>query len=342
MNKRIFIKKFFLFLFFSFFSLKLRPKEMLTDLIVQKKRNFSQNILIMFDPIFLKYHLSPEHPEDPRRISYIEKEFKKHGLNTFTSSFNKNLSVFNALKQIHTKDHISSIKKNYPQAYEVAIAAIQSTLSAVNEVCSGNKRNAFCVIRPPGHHALNTGKEEGFCYFNNIAIAAKYAQQIYDLKKILIIDWDYHHGNSTEYFFYKDPTVLFFSTHDQFAYPLTGDPRKKGDGPGKGFNINVHLPCGTSDNDILHSFEKYLLSPAEQFKPELILISAGFDSKENDPLGCFKVSNNGFIKLTEFVMRLAKKYSNNRIISLLEGGYNLPGNASAVVSHVKTLMNYKG
>ena len=177
--------------------------------------------------------------------------------------------------------------------------------------------------------------------FNHVAIAAKYAQKMYDLKKILIIDWDYHHGNSTEYFFYKDPTVLFFSTHDQFAYPLTGDPRKKGDGPGKGFNINVHLPCGTLDNDILRSFEKYLVSPAEQFKPELILISAGFDSRENDPLGCFKVTNNGFIRLTEFVMRLAKKYSNNRIISVLEGGYNLKGNASAAVAHVKTLMNYK-
>ena len=207
MFKRIFLKKFILVSFFFLISLKLNAKKTIKNLIIQTNNNSTKNSIVMFDPIFLKYHLSPNHPEDPRRIKYIGDELKKNGLGSVLQKVDKNLFVMDAISMIHSNDH--------------------SVISAVNQVCSGKKRNAFCAVRPPGHHALNTGREEGFCYFNNVAIAARYAQNKYKLNKIIIVDWDYHHGNSTEYFFYNDPSVLFFSTHDQYAYPLTGDPEKK-------------------------------------------------------------------------------------------------------------------
>lgn len=295
----------------------------------------------MFDPIFLNYHLYPGHPEDPRRILYIQKEFEKRGLALLFKKIDSKIKVYEWIKTIHTEEHINSIKKNYKVAFKVAEAAVKAVLSSVDSVMSQQKKNIFCAIRPPGHHALNTGKEEGFCYFNNIAIAAKYLQIKYRLNKILIVDWDYHHGNSTEFFFYDDPSVLFFSTHDQFSYPLTGSPKRTGSGKGKGFNINVHLPCGTDDELIIEKFKKILIPAAETFKPEIVLLSSGFDSRKDDTLGCFDISDQGFKNLTKIVMNIANKHSNDRLVSLLEGGYNLIGNAKAAASHVETLINYK-
>ena len=138
--------------------------------------------------------------------------------------------------------------------------------------------------------------------------------------------------------FNHDPSVLFFSTHDAEAYPGTGSPEKTGTGSGKGFNINVHLPCGSGDAEIIAAFEEKLIPAVTEFNPDLILISAGFDSREDDLLGCYKVSDQGFIQLTEIMMRLAKQHCDGRLVSVLEGGYNLTGNAKASVAHLKTLM----
>jgi acetoin utilization deacetylase AcuC-like enzyme len=195
----------------------------------------------------------------------------------------------------------------------------------------------FVLLAPPGHHAMNTGQEEGFCYYNHIAIAARYAQQVYKLKKILIIDWDYHHGNGTEWAFYSDPSVLFFSTHDMNNYPGTGSPARTGEGDGVGFNINVHLKCGATDDDIIKAFKDNLLPAADDFKPDLILISAGFDSRQDDLLGCHKITDKGFTQLTHIVKSIAANHCDGKIVSLLEGGYNIEGNASAVVAHVEAL-----
>lgn len=332
MIRRSFLKK-LIVIFIILCQKKLIAKENL----IKKSINLINKTYIMFDPIFKKHHISPSHPESPDRIRYIEKGLKAYGLLNKKLNIDHKKKISSWIKKVHTSEHINSISKSYPLANKVAQAGVRACLTAVDSVINKKSKNIFCAVRPPGHHALNTGKEEGFCYYNNIAIAAKYAQVKYKLKKILIIDWDYHHGNATEAMFYEDPTILFFSTHDQFAYPGTGAPSRKGAGKGIGFNINVHLPCGTNDELIIEKFNSILLPNVEKFKPNMVLISAGFDSRVNDPLGCFNVTDNGFAQLTKIAMNIAKKYCNNRLVSILEGGYNVDGNAKAAISHVLAL-----
>jgi len=292
------------------------------------------------DKIFQQFHLAPDHPESPQRLIAVDKAMQASGLLEQLEHLPLLTDVESYLYTIHTQEHVASIKKHYPSFHPVALAVVGGVLSAVDAVCQKKVQNAFCATRPPGHHAKNTGREEGFCFYNAIAIAARYAQQKYNLKKILIVDWDYHHGNATEAAFYSDPGILFFSTHDNLAYPGTGDPSRKGEGAGLGYNINVHLGCGTTDADIIRAFGNILLPAAKEFKPEMILISAGFDSRENDLLGCFNITDAGFEELTRITMTLADEFCDGRIVSVLEGGYNVEGNASAVVHHVRTLINY--
>ncbi|NKB37037.1 MAG: histone deacetylase [Gammaproteobacteria bacterium] len=292
-------------------------------------------------PVFLQHHISADHPESPERIRTLQNTVLTAELSpgliqpAFQSRSAKWLNI------IHSTEHIDSIQTNSPVAYKVASAAVDACLEAVDLVIAGRVRNAFCASRPPGHHALNTGREEGFCYFNQIAIAARYAQKLYKLEKVLIVDWDYHHGNATELAFYDDPSVLFFSSHDRFAYPGTGAPDRKGVDRGLGYNINIHLPCDTEDREIVAVYEQTLVTAANSFKPDLVLVSAGFDSRRDDLLGCFKVSDSGFQSLTRIVMQIAEDHCDGRLVSILEGGYNLPGNASAALAHLTTLLNSK-
>ncbi len=290
------------------------------------------------EPLFLDHHISPDHPERPDRLKYIQKAMQDSGLLDQITTVSLKDDVGDWMKTLHTDAHIASIKKNTPAAHHVAEACVRACLAAVDKVATNELKNIFCATRPPGHHAMNTGKEEGFCYYNHVAIAARYAQKQYGLKKILIVDWDYHHGNATEAMFYDDPSVLYFSTHDLYAYPGTGDPSKKGSGAGLGYNINVALPCGTNDKMIIDVFQNILLPAAEVFEPDLVLVSAGFDSREHDLLGCFDISDDGYRAMTETVMEIADKYANGRLISVLEGGYNLKGISDAVVSHVSTML----
>jgi acetoin utilization deacetylase AcuC-like enzyme len=238
----------------------------------------------------------------------------------------------------HEAEHVESIRK-IEVTGPVSELAVAGALGAVQAVSKGELRNAFCAIRPPGHHANNTGREEGFCFYSNAAIAAKYAQAVFGLEKILIIDWDYHHGNGTQNAFYDDPSVLFFSTHDFQAYPGTGDPSLIGEGKSEGLNINVHLGCGSKDIDMLSSWDEKLLPTVHKFEPDLVLISAGFDSRKDDLLGCFEVTDDAFVRMTKTAMSIADEYCEGRLVSLLEGGYNVDGQARAVEAHVGTLVD---
>ena len=293
---------------------------------------------LVLDERFIEHHISPEHPESPARYQAITDKLLEQNLLSQLTLLDAKSDVEPWLELVHSKEHIDSIKENDLLNHQHALIATGAVLTAIDHVCKGQLTNVFCASRPPGHHALNTGKEEGFCYYNHVAIAARYAQQQFGLKKILIVDWDYHHGNGTEWAFYSDPSVLYFSTHDQFAYPGTGFPERQGEGEGQGFNINVHLDCGAKDADMIEAFEQTLLPAVEQFQPDLIIISAGFDSREDDLLGCHDITDQGFIQLTQIVKQLAEKHCQGRIVSLLEGGYNIQGNASATVSHISALM----
>lgn len=292
---------------------------------------------LILDVRFVDYQISPTHPESPARYQAVAKALSNANFASRLQKLTAEPAAAKWLSTIHSRQHQASIKRHFPDAYKIARLATGGVLACVDAVISGQVRNAFCASRPPGHHASNTGQEEGFCYFNHVAVAARYAQQQYGLKKILIVDWDYHHGNGTEWAFYDDASVLFFSTHDMLAYPGTGLPGRTGEGAGKGFNINVHLPCGSGDADIMAAFEHYLKPAVIDFEPDLILLSAGFDSRIDDVLGCHEITDDGFQALTRFVMQLADQYCDGKLVSVLEGGYQVTGLQQAVLAHVKTL-----
>ncbi|MFW5450222.1 MAG: histone deacetylase [Methylophagaceae bacterium] len=318
--------------FFALFGVAILPE-------VVKAKSCIHTTGLVLDERFLEHHISSHHPEKPQRYQIILEKLFSDGLLNKLQIIKPKQNIEQWLYLIHSKSHIKSIKNNDSLAHDHSLIATGAILAAVDAVCINKVRNAFSASRPPGHHAKNTGQEEGFCYYNHIAIAARYAQKQYGLEKVLIVDWDYHHGNGTEWAFYSDPTVLYFSTHDVFAYPGTGFPSRTGEGAGQGFNINVSLECGATDQDIINAFQQKLLPIADKFSPDLILISAGFDSRQDDLLGCLNITDQGFIALTKIVTAIANKHCNGKIVSMLEGGYNLQGNASAVSAHITTLMD---
>ena len=196
--------------------------------------------------------------------------------------------------------------------------------------------NAFCIVRPPGHHA-GPARGMGFCLFNNIAIAARYAQRRYGAERVAIADWDVHHGNGTQDIFYTDPSVFFFSTHQSPWYPGTGAADETGEGAGKGFTLNCPFPAGSGRDQILGAFREKFAVRMDSFRPDLVLISAGFDSRQGDPLGHFLLSDADFSDLTALMLEIAGKYSGGRLVSVLEGGYDLNGLSRAVAAHVHSL-----
>lgn len=219
---------------------------------------------------------------------------------------------------------------------DAALHGCGAVLNAVDAVFSGAAGDAFCIVRPPGHHAT-PDRGMGFCLFNNIAVGARYAQRQYGAERVLIADWDVHHGNGTQDIFYEDGSVLFFSTHQSPWYPGTGDTSEQGAGAGLGTTINCPFPAGAGGPEILGAFQNRLLVAAKEFKPDFILISAGFDSRIGDPLGLFRLTDNDFGELTRMLTDLAADCCGNRLVSVLEGGYNLEGLARASEVHLREL-----
>jgi acetoin utilization deacetylase AcuC-like enzyme len=305
---------------------------------------------LLADPIY-REHLRGRtgHPEQPERFDAVVAGLAP--LAAKLAPVASRAAVDDELLLCHTADYLRLAKREIesgrlslstgdtdvtPNSWEVAVHAAGGVLNAVDAVCSAKVRNAFCAVRPPGHHA-NASRGMGFCLLNNVALAARYAQRRHGIGRVLIVDWDVHHGNGTQDLFYADPGVFFFSTHQWPLYPGTGRADETGAGPGAGTTMNFPFPSGSGREEILGAVCQYLAPAMERFQPELVLVSAGFDSRMGDLLGRFTLTDDDFADLTRAVMEIANRSAGGRIVSVLEGGYTLEGLASAALAHVGVL-----
>jgi acetoin utilization deacetylase AcuC-like enzyme len=302
----------------------------------------------LYDDIFLTHDAGMGHPESPWRLDAINNAVRE-------SDWYKNLIRLtgqpadpDTLALVHGRQYIELVerecKEGYwclstgdtnicPESYRVALHAAGGVLSAVDAVFTGKAKSAFCAVRPPGHHASGN-RGMGFCVFNNIALAARRAQKKYNVERVLIADWDVHHGNGTQNIFYEDDTVFFMSTHQFPFYPGTGRYDETGAGKGKGFTMNRPFPAGAGNKEIIGVFKDEFLPAAKDFKPDFTLLSAGFDSRIHDPIGGFRVDDDGFRELTKIMMEISHIAGDGRMISILEGGYSLDGLAAAALAHM--------
>ena len=307
----------------------------------------------VYDAVYLRHTTPSGFPERPQRLSAIVERLRGEKLLAQLAQPAYSPHGLKWIPEIHSKEYVERVKTicrkgngyidsgDVPvcgDSYEVAVAAVGGAMAAIDEVMQNKIRNAFCAIRPPGHHALQN-KAMGFCIFNNVAVAARYIQKKHRLSKVLIVDWDVHHGNGTQAAFYEDPTVLYFSVHQYPFYPGKGAEKERGAGKGLNFTVNAPLPVGSGDDEFQKAFTEKLLPAARAFRPDFVLISAGFDAHRDDPLGGMNVTPAGFARLTRMVKELAGQCCQGRIVSLLEGGYSLAGLANSVDAHIRVLMS---
>lgn len=307
---------------------------------------------LVISEAYLDHRTHESHPEQPGRVTAILERLKADGLFEESKIIAPRAATDEEILRCHSAEYLRIVHEDVaeglhrlstgdtplsPRSLEIALMAAGGLLTAVDEVMAGRVRNAFAVVRPPGHHATPK-KGMGFCLFNNVAVAARHAQSMHGAARVLIVDWDVHHGNGTQDIFYEDGTVLFFDTHQHPLYPGTGDAAETGRGAGAGLTINCPFPAGAGRNEIVGAFRRKLVPAAEAFRPDFVLVSAGFDSRIDDPLGSFTLTDRDFAELTGIVMEIATKHCQGRLVSTLEGGYRLAGLASAAASHVRGLM----
>jgi acetoin utilization deacetylase AcuC-like enzyme len=306
---------------------------------------------IVADPDCLEHDTGAGHPESPARFEAVLNGLRAADVLDRLDLLEQRKATQGELQLCHGSEYLRLAERDIrggaselstgdtqvcEQSWDVAVRAAGGVLNAVDGVMAGRIQNAFCVVRPPGHHA-SAQRGMGFCILNNVSIAARYAQRKHAVKKVMIVDWDVHHGNGTQDIFYDDGSVFFFSTHQSPWYPGTGARSERGAGAGIGTTLNCPLPAGSGRSEIFDAFENQLLPAAEKFRPELVLISAGFDSRWGDPLGGFKLTDDDFGGLTTLVLGIAQRYASGRVVSVLEGGYNLAGLATAASAHVRAL-----
>ena len=307
---------------------------------------------LLVDSVFKQHNPGPGHPECPERYDAVTAALSHL---TDAPRIALRMATSDELALCHSRRYISMAEREIHdghdelstgdtqvclRSFDIALEAVGSVLNAVDQVVDRKVDNAFCAVRPPGHHATPT-RGMGFCVFNNVAIAARYAQRKYGIDRVMIADWDVHHGNGTQDIFYEDGSVFFFSTHQAPWYPGTGDASERGEGKGEGTTLNMPFPSGSGRAEVLGGFQEHLLKIAHDFQPELVLISAGFDSRLGDPLGQFRLTDQDFQDLTEVMLEIADTHAGGRLVSLLEGGYSLSGLAAGVAAHVHKLAGHK-
>lgn len=305
---------------------------------------------IVRDPIYLEHIRGVPHVESPQRLEVLYQMLEDHFSGRLTS-VQPRPAHWEELAFVHTHDHIKKIAstsgksfvsldpdtQTSAKSYEAALMAAGGCFSLVDALINKTIDNGFALIRPPGHHAEGT-RAMGFCLFNNVALAAEYARKYWGLKKILIVDWDLHHGNGTQHSFWEDKHVLYFSTHQYPYYPGTGALGEVGGKMAFGHTVNCPLSSGYQDEDFAQILERILLPIGRQFNPDLILVSAGFDTYYEDPLGAMLVTPKGFASMTRILLELAKEVCQGRLLLALEGGYHLEGLNLSVMAVLKELL----
>ena len=304
---------------------------------------------VVVDPEYLKHFPGEDHPERPDRIQVLLE--LAGGLSQQKFQLLPPRAASRAdIEHTHGADHVrlvastSSVNRyaldgdtiTCRDSFGVGLLAVGGFLNLLDSIAAKDSRNGFALVRPPGHHALRN-RAMGFCLFNTMAVGAEYLKRIHGAKKILIMDWDVHHGNGTQDAFYDDPSVLFISTHQFPFYPGSGAVNEVGVNAGAGFTINIPLPAGCGDAEYLQVFEQVVVPAAEKFAPEWILVSAGFDPHRRDPLGGMGVSEAGFAAMAQKLLVLAERFADGRIAFLLEGGYDLAGLRDSVAAVLEAM-----
>ena len=310
----------------------------------QKKTGF------VYHTDYLKHDTGVQNPERPERLQASIKALQASGFWDDLHQIEATPVTLDQMCYAHIQDHIDRIKQycenglpldydtpTSPASYDVARLSTGGVLRAADAVMAETVRNAFALVRPPGHHATPT-RAMGFCLFNSVAIAARYLQREHGVGRIAIVDWDVHHGNGTQDIFYDDPSVFFFSAHQVPLYPGTGMADETGIGDAVGTTLNIPMPPGSEPSNYVETFQKILKPALLDFSPDFLIISAGFDAHRLDPLSAINMTADGFSSLTDILCEIAAETCGGRLISALEGGYDLKGLSESVVSHVERLM----
>ena len=307
------------------------------------------------DDRFQLHQTGPGHPERPERLAVIATALERRGLASECSEVSVAPVDMGLVCKVHAEEYVRRVERacadglpyiDVPdsgicrESYEIARLATGAVVEAVDDVMTDRVDNAFCAVRPPGHHAEHA-RSMGFCLFNNIAVAAKRLLEDHGLLRVLILDWDVHHGNGTQHTFAEDPRVLFISLHGhpRIVYPGTGGADERGIGAGEGYTMNFPMLPPSGDEEYRRTFDEWILPAVDKFAPQFVLISAGFDAHRLDPLAPIELATETYGWMTDELVGIAKTHCNGKLVSMLEGGYHLDALADCVALHVTRLLD---